>query len=83
MISLFDIIVDGNDIKMGKPDPEIFLIASKKLVTEPKNCLVFEDAQSGIDAANKAGMTVVGIGNKNKLKNLKYCFPDFLKIPDI
>ncbi len=82
MISLFDIIVDGNDIKMGKPDPEIFLIASKKLVTEPKNCLVFEDAQSGIDAANKAGMTVVGIGNKNKLKNLKYCFPGFLKIPD-
>ena len=82
MISLFDIIVDGNNIKMGKPDPEIFLIASKKLVTEPKNCLVFEDAQSGIDAANKAGMTVVGIGNKNKLKNLKYCFPDFLKVPD-
>ena len=54
MISLFDIIVDGNDIKMGKPEPEIFLIASKKLVIEPENCLVFEDAQSGMEKSLNA-----------------------------
>ena len=82
LISFFDFIIDGNDIKMGKPNPEIFLTASKKLKTEPKNCLVFEDAQSGIDAANNAGMVVFGIGNKNNLKNLEYCFTDFLKITD-
>ncbi len=82
LISFFDFIIDGNDIKMSKPNPEIFLTASKKLKTEPKDCLVFEDSQSGIDAANNAGMIVVGIGNKNKLKNLEYCFPNFLKIPD-
>ena len=68
LISFFDFIIDGNDITMGKPNPEIFL--------------VFEDAQSGIDAANKAGMVVFGIGNKNNLKNLEYCFTDFLKITD-
>ena len=82
LISFFDFIIDGNDITMGKPNPEIFLTASKKLKTEPKNCLVFEDAQSGIDAANNAGMVVFGIGNKNNLKNLEYCFTDFLKITD-
>ena len=82
LISFFDFIIDGNDITMGKPNPEIFLTASKKLKTKPKNCLVFEDAQSGIDAANNAGMVVFGIGNKNNLKNLEYCFTDFLKITD-
>ncbi len=82
LISFFDFIIDGNDIKMGKPNPEIFLTASKKLKMKPKNCLVFEDAQSGIDAANNAGMVVFGIGNKNNLKNLDYCFTDFLKITD-
>ena len=82
LIHFFDFIIDGNDIKMSKPNPEIFLTASKKLKAEPKDCLVFEDSQSGIDAANNAGMIVMGIGNKNKLKNLEYCFPNFLKIPD-
>ncbi|MEE3034640.1 MAG: beta-phosphoglucomutase [Bacteroidota bacterium] len=81
--SFFNFIVDGNDIKKSKPDPEIFLRASKKLDVKPEYCLVFEDAQSGINAANEAGMLVIGIGDKKKLRNTEYCLSSFKEIPDV
>jgi beta-phosphoglucomutase len=58
----FDAIVDGNDIKKSKPDPEIFLIAAERMGVPPELCVVFEDAQSGIDGAKAAGMSAVGVG---------------------
>ena len=63
LIDLFDAIVDGNDVSTAKPDPEVFLIAAKKLAYQPEDCIVIEDAQAGIEAANKAGMTSIGIGD--------------------
>jgi beta-phosphoglucomutase len=63
LIDLFDAIVDGNDVSTAKPDPEVFLIAAKKLGVPPEDCIVIEDAQAGIEAANKAGMTSIGIGD--------------------
>ncbi len=63
LIDLFDAIVDGNDVSTAKPDPEVFLIAAEKLGVAPKDCIVVEDAQAGIEAANKAGMTSIGIGD--------------------
>jgi len=63
LIDLFNVIVDGNDVSTAKPDPEVFLIASKKLGVPPEDCIVIEDAQAGIEAANKAGMTSIGIGD--------------------
>ena len=63
LIDLFDVIVDGNDVSTAKPDPEVFLIAAKKLGVPPEDCIVIEDAQAGIEAANKAGMTSIGIGD--------------------
>ena len=60
---LFDAIVDGTDIKRSKPDPEVFLLAAKRLLTEPKECVVIEDAEAGIDAALAAGMKAVGVGS--------------------
>ncbi len=47
----FDAIVDGNSVTKAKPDPEIFLLCAEMLRVEPKDCLVFEDAQAGIEAA--------------------------------
>lgn len=67
LIDLFDAIVDGNDVSTAKPDPEVFLIAAQKLGVKPEDCVVIEDAQAGIEAANKAGMCSVGIGDANVL----------------
>lgn len=64
----FDAIVDGNDIINSKPDPEIFEKAAKKLNIDTKKCIVFEDAVAGVEAGKRAGMKVIGIGDKEVLK---------------
>jgi beta-phosphoglucomutase len=63
----FDVMVDGNMIIHTKPDPEIFLLAARKLSVPPQACLVFEDAEAGVVAAVRAGMKCVGIGSPDKL----------------
>lgn len=60
--SLFDAVVDGNVVNESKPNPEVFLRAATYLGLDPHDCLVFEDAQAGIDAGRAAGMAVVGVG---------------------
>lgn len=74
---LFDAIVDGNDVSQAKPNPEVFLKASKLTKTKPKNCIVFEDSLAGIQAANSAGMVSIGIGNAEILKEAQFNFEDF------
>ena len=64
---LFDTIVDGNMIKNSKPDPEVFLLAASNLKAKPSECLVFEDAEAGVEAAVRAGMKSVGIGSSQQL----------------
>jgi len=63
LIHRFDTIVDGNNITLSKPDPEVFLKAAKAMDVSPEHCLVFEDAQSGIEAAKTGGFPVVGVGS--------------------
>jgi len=65
--SLFDAIVDGTMITHTKPDPEIFLLAAKKLSIPPPQCLVFEDAEAGVEAAIAAGMKCIGVGSPQQL----------------
>jgi len=55
----FHAVVGAADVKRGKPDPEIFLTAAARLGAEPANCVVFEDAPAGIEAARRAGMACV------------------------
>ncbi len=59
LIEKFDVIVSSEDVRSGKPSPDIFLLASEKLGTPPEKCLVIEDSVNGIDAAKSAGMKVV------------------------
>ena len=59
----FDSVVDGNKIHRAKPDPEVFLNVADELNIPPGNCVVFEDAVAGIQAARNGGMTCVGIGS--------------------
>ena len=78
LLSFFDAIVDGNDVTNAKPDPEVFLQAAKLVGVTNENCIVFEDSQAGIKAANTANMISIGIGDAIVLKEAKYCFPNFL-----
>lgn len=64
---LFDEVVDGNSITEAKPNPEVFLKGAEKLKVAPENCVVFEDAIAGIEAARNAGMRCVGIGEPETL----------------
>ncbi|MBD2752264.1 HAD family hydrolase [Spirosoma validum] len=57
----FDAIVDASMIHKGKPDPEIYLTAAKRVGIEPAHCVVFEDALAGIEAGLRAGMKVVAL----------------------
>ena len=57
----FDAIVGGSDVKNGKPAPDIFLLAAKKLDTKPEDCYVLEDSENGIRAGYAAGMKTLGV----------------------
>lgn len=80
LLEKFEVIVDGNDVSKAKPDPQVFLIAAKKLNVTPKHCLVFEDSLAGIKAANNAEMTSIGIGEESTLKEADFVFTNFTQI---
>ena len=63
----FDTVVDGTMITHSKPHPEIFLLAASRLGVQPEDCLVFEDAEAGVEAAIAAGMKCVGVGSPEQL----------------
>ncbi|MAU75552.1 MAG: beta-phosphoglucomutase [Crocinitomicaceae bacterium] len=69
ILNLFDGIVDGNNLMLSKPDPEVFIKASKLLGLTPSACVVFEDAESGIEAARSGGFFALGISAEGSLKN--------------
>lgn len=77
IIKMFDAIVDGNDVANAKPDPEVFLRAAKLLGAENEHAIVFEDSVAGVQAANIANMTSIGIGDEKILHEAKYIFKDF------
>ncbi len=81
LLERFAGIVDGNSVSKAKPDPEVFLIGAKKLNLKPENCIVFEDAIAGIEAANKANMISVGIGDKNTLSEADFNFNNLTEMP--
>jgi len=58
--------VSGNDVARGKPDPEVFLTAAARLETPPENCIVIEDAQPGIQAAQAGGMLAIGFVSRGR-----------------
>ncbi len=78
---LFDLIFTSDDFTKSKPDPECFLLAAQKLQTVPENCFVFEDSFHGLEAGQKAGMTVVGLSTTNSreeiLDKAAVVIPDF------
>jgi beta-phosphoglucomutase len=77
---LFDVIVDGNTVTKAKPDPEVFLRAAAELRVLPASCVVFEDAEAGIEAAYRAGMGTVGIGSPLLLKEADIVLPGLFEL---
>ncbi len=71
LVDLFDVIITGNDVTKGKPDPQVFFMAAEKMSVEPAGCVVFEDAVLGVEAAKRAGMKCVGIDRYGKPERLK------------
>lgn len=79
----FDAIVDGSELTLGKPNPEVFLKAAQKVGIPPQNCIVVEDADAGIAAAKNGGMTAVAIGEAAKSGNAHFTlgtFADLLSV---
>jgi len=77
---MFDVVVDGNKIHKAKPDPEVFLRGAEEMGLTPASCIVFEDAQAGIEAAIAGGMRSVGVGSPDLLGRADLVIPDLRKI---
>ena len=58
---LFDTVVTREDVTTGKPDPEIFLLAAERVGVPPSHCLVYEDSDEGLLAAERAGMAAIDV----------------------
>lgn len=69
---VFDAVSDGTNISRSKPDPEVFLKAASFLGEQPRDCLVVEDAEAGIDAAKSGGMKAAGIGAAARYERTDY-----------
>lgn len=69
--SLFDTFVTADDISIGKPDPECYLLGAKRLDSKPAGCIVFEDSLAGITAGTAAGMRVIGVSGTYPVHTIK------------
>ena len=81
LLSYFDAIADGTMISKSKPDPEVFLLAAKKLDLNPCDCFVVEDAEAGIIAANAGGFESVAIGPAAELDSPKFKIVTLSELP--
>jgi len=75
--SLFDVMIDGNDVTKSKPDPEVFVKGAEGLALDPKNVVVFEDARKGLEAAITAGFIPVGVGTPELLPEADFHIQSF------
>ena len=73
----FDAIIDGTKTTHSKPNPEVFLLGAEAVGAEPKDCIVFEDAEKGIEAALKGGFYTVGVGAPDVLDDAHIVIPSF------
>lgn len=76
IIDRFDTIIDGTKVSKAKPDPEVFVLGAESLGIDTSRCVVFEDAQAGVEAALAAGMKCIGIGSSENLPNAELLLPN-------
>jgi len=64
---LIDAMVSADEVKKGKPDPDVFLAAAAAVSVPPSRCVVVEDAPAGVEAGRRAGMKTIGVNAKSPL----------------
>jgi len=80
MMDYFDVVIDGTKVSHAKPNPEVFLKGAEELGVLPSECIVFEDAEAGIEAAINGKMYSVGIGSPEILGKADIVIPNFIGI---
>jgi beta-phosphoglucomutase-like phosphatase (HAD superfamily) len=85
LATAFPVRVTAGQVRRGKPDPEVYLTAAAELGVPPAVCIVFEDAVVGVEAARRAGMTVVGLTTAHTAAELRaagatWTAPDFTEL---
>ena len=78
LLDIFRVNVSGRDLKRGKPDPELFLIAAAELGVTPAQCFVAEDAPAGIQAARAGGMAALGVARLGDVEQLRAAHADLV-----
>ena len=76
----FPVSVDGNQVAHSKPHPEVFLLGADRLGLSPSECVVFEDAISGVQAAKRGNFKCVGVGDSTVLSEADVVIPDMKNI---
>ena len=74
----FKVRVNGNHITHSKPHPEVFLMGADQLGLNPAECVVFEDAISGVRAAKRGGFKCIGVGEEDVLGEADYVIPNLI-----
>lgn len=77
LVDYFDTIVDGTHVSKAKPDPEVFILGAKNLGVDASECVVFEDAEAGVEAALNGNMKCVGIGSESVLGKANFVIAGF------
>ncbi|MDB5167599.1 MAG: phosphatase [Candidatus Saccharibacteria bacterium] len=84
LTDIFEVVVSGDDVEHGKPAPDCYQLAAKKLGVDPKDCVVIEDATFGVRAAKSAGMKCIGFAgmpeNDQDLSEADVIIADFYKV---
>jgi beta-phosphoglucomutase len=82
LLAPFDAVVSAEDVRQGKPDPQVFLLAAARVETPPARCIVIEDAAAGIEGARRAGMRSVGVGAMHATLPADSTVPTLEELPD-
>jgi beta-phosphoglucomutase len=77
MLDYFEVIIDGTKTTKSKPDPQVFEMGAASLNCQPQECIVFEDAESGVEAAIAGGFYAVGMGSPEQLGKAHLVLPSF------
>ncbi len=76
----FEVVLDGNDLTRGKPDPEVYVRIAERLALSPGECLVIEDSAAGVESARRAGIPVFGVGPAAALPGVSGHAPDLTHV---
>jgi beta-phosphoglucomutase len=76
----FEVMITAEDVRHGKPDPEVFLTAAERVGVPPPQCVVVEDAAAGVEAARRGGMRSIGVSRKTRLPADLYA-PSLVDLP--